>query len=388
MCLRLQVHVYRVAPSLTVIEKTVAKALAARFGFTDAFAGGVSQPGGSGANLTALVIARNSMYPETKARGSGERKFVLFTSAHGHYSFEKAAQICGLGSEAVRPVPVDAQGQMLGGELARMIQEVRAAGETPFFVNATAGTTVLGSYDPLDELADICRQEGLWLHVDGSWGGSVIFSDAHRHKLHGSGKADSLTVNPHKMLGVPITCSFLLTGDLRRFHNSNTLRAEYLFHDDDSKPRSTPDDSGYEAWDLADLTLQCGRKGDAVKLAMAWVFYGASGFEKRIDHAFSVAEHLTALVEDSADLILVSHNPPACLQVCFYFARDGQLGPQAMTSSQTKRIAEGLLKRDFLVDFAPGKDGLFFRVVVSLNTRQETVDRLVTTIVELGRQGA
>ena len=100
-----------------------------------------------------------------------------------------------------------------------------------FFANATAGTTVMGAYDPLEEIADIGQAYGLWFHVDASWGGSVVFSDKYRFRLNGAERANSLTVNPHKVFGVPVTCSFLLTSDLRKFHRANSLPAGYLFHD-------------------------------------------------------------------------------------------------------------------------------------------------------------
>ena len=382
-------HVYKVAPALTVIEKTVTRALANRFGFVGSHAGGISQSGGSGANLTALVAARNCLFPQTKTNGCGSRRLVLFTSAHGHYSFEKAANICGLGSQAVRSVPVDEQGRMSVPDLHCMISESRKLGETPFFVNATAGTTVLGSYDPLEDIGEVCRQEQLWFHVDASWGGSVVFSDAQRPKLHGAEKAQTLTVNPHKMLGVPLTCSFLLANDLRQLHNANTLPAAYLFHTSEGQPTidsSSADDA--EVWDLADLTLQCGRKGDALKMALSWVRYGSEGFSERIDHAFCVAQHLAELVEESTDIVLASTNPPPCLQVCFYFAPGGSLGTKENNSAHTRRIANALLQRDFLVDYAPSEHGLFFRVVVSLNTTHETVQKLVKAIIASGNSGS
>lgn len=371
-----------------MIEKAVTRSLARLFGFHGLNAGGISQPGGSGANLTALVVARNSLFPSTKIKGSRAENLVLFTSAHGHYSFEKAAQICGLGSEAVKPVPVDPEGRMKVSELKHMVRESRRNGEIPFFVNTTAGTTVLGSYDPLVEIADVCQDEQLWFHVDASWGGSIVFSETHKHKLRGGERADTLTVTPHKMLGVPITCSFLLTNDVKRFHTANTLPAAYLFHTRETERSINGEiNSTFDAWDLADLTLQCGRKGDSLKLAMSWVWYGSEGFAERIDHAFDVAGVLANLVENSSDLILVSHNPPPCLQVCFYFARDGRLGSKAENSDCTQHVAKDLLVRDFMVDYAPGENGLFFRAVVSLNTRRETVEKLVATVVELGRLG-
>lgn len=221
-----QVHVYQVSPVLTLIEKHVSRELALLFGLDGPHAGGMTQPGGSASNSSSVIIARNTLYPETKRSGLGGRRFVLFTSAHGHYSLEKAAQIHGFGSDAVRPVPVDAQGRMDPAALRRLIQEAKDQGEIPFYVNATAGTTVLGSFDPFDEIADITEEFGLWLHVDGSWGGSIVFNEQIRQtRLKGVERANSIAVNPHKMLGTPVTCSFLLGKDMTQFWQAMTLPA-------------------------------------------------------------------------------------------------------------------------------------------------------------------
>jgi glutamate decarboxylase len=211
---------------LTLVEKHVSLQLANLFGFTGPHAGGMSQPGGSASNSTSVVIARNTLYPETKQSGIGARRFVIFTSAHGHYSLEKAAQLFGFGSDAVRGVPIDIDGRMIPSELQRMIKEAKASDEIPFYVNATAGTTVLGSFDPFDEIADICEEHGLWLHVDGSWGGSIAFNEEiSASRLKGVERANSIAVNPHKMLGTPMTCSFLLGKDMRQFWKAMTLPA-------------------------------------------------------------------------------------------------------------------------------------------------------------------
>jgi glutamate decarboxylase len=224
--LNTNVHVYQVSPVLTLIEKYTARTLARLFGLSGEDAGGISQPGGSASNQTSIVIARNTLFPETKTDGYGAQRFVLFTSEHGHYSLEKAAQMFGFGSKAVWSVPVDGFGQLIPSKLEELIAEARSRGFTPFYVNATAGTTVLGSFDPFEAIADICKREKLWMHVDGAWGGSVVFSETLRKgRLNGIERADSIAINPHKMLGVPMPCSFLLGKDLREFHRANTLPA-------------------------------------------------------------------------------------------------------------------------------------------------------------------
>lgn len=318
------------------------------------------------------------MFPEIKTHGSIGKRLVLFTSSHGHYSFEKAAQICGLGSEAVWSVAVDSEGCMDVDDLESQINTAINQGYTPFFVNATAGTTVLGSYDPLGKIAHTCVKHKLWFHIDASWGGAVVYSERLKQKMRGSEHADTITYNPHKMLNVPVTCSFLLISDLIKAWRANTLPANYLFHDDaDGGEQELPND-------LADMTLQCGRKGDALKLALSWNYYGTKGFEARIDRAFDVAAFLANIVKDNTNLRLVSTLPPPCLQVCFYFAPEGQLYTAATKSKVTKAIAKRLWTEDFSVDFAPGEDGHFLRAVVSLETRESTVERLVESVVRLG----
>jgi glutamate decarboxylase len=374
-----QVHVYQVSPALTVIEKTTARAFASLVGFTGPHAGGVSQQGGSASNTTSIIIARNTLYPESKTAGNGSHKFTLFTSEHGHYSLEKAAQMCGLGTDNVISIPVDDKGRMIPSSLESAILASKEKGNTPFYVNATAGTTVLGSYDPFEEISKICKKHNLWMHIDGSWGGPVIFSAEHKYKMKGAELADSLAINPHKMMGVPVTCSFLLGSDMRIFHKANTLPAGYLFHSDSS---SSPSE---EVWDLADLTLQCGRRGDSLKLALSWIYYGTSGFESQINHAFSIASYFATSISSRPNFILISENPPPCLQVCFYYAKDRKLSEKKEENTKvTAEIVQKLILRGFMVDYAPGEKGGFFRVVVNRETRRGTVDGLIKGIEEIG----
>jgi glutamate decarboxylase len=316
--------------------------------------------------MTSIVIARNTLYPTSKTAGNGDHKFVLFTSAHGHYSLEKAAQMLGIGSDNVVSVPIDAQGRLIPSELEKLVQKTKNEGNTPFYVNATAGTTVLGSFDPFKEISTICKKHNLWLHVDASWGGPVVFSSKQKHKIAGVELADSLAVNPHKMMGVPITCSFLLGPDLNNFHEGN--------------------ESG-EVWDLADLTLQCGRRGDSLKLALSWIYYGSDGFESQIDNAFDIASYFATEISKRKDFVLVSENPPPCLQVCFYFAKGGKLAERIEdNTAATSEIVHKLIPRGFMVDYAPGEEGSFFRVVVNRETIRGTIDGLIKAIEEVGNE--
>lgn len=372
-----KLHVYQVSPALTVIEKTTARALAVRFGFTGPQAGGVTCQGGSSSNLTSLVVARNTLYPDSKTAGNSKHDFVVFTSAHGHYSVEKSAMICGLGDSNVWKVPVDEGGSMRADKLRELVVRAKEQGKTPLYVNSTAGSTVRGSFDPFEEISSICKEFGMWLHIDASWGGPAIFSAQQRWKLKGSNLADSLTVNPHKMMNAPTTCSFLLGPDMRKFNKANSTTAGYLFHGNTDE----------DIWDMADLTLQCGRRGDSLKVALAWLYYGANGFERQIDHAFDMAYYLHKLVQKADNFVTLSSDLPPCLQVCFYHAPGGILSDDPATNTaKTQTIVEKLIRRGFMVDYAPGEKGSFLRVAVNIQTLPSTIEGLVKAIEEAAKE--
>ncbi|KAL9600984.1 MAG: hypothetical protein Q9219_002806 [cf. Caloplaca sp. 3 TL-2023] len=398
--LNTNVHVYDASPALTIVEKATTRALAALFGLTGPHAGGISVQGGSASNTTSIVVARNTLFPETKTLGNAAegRSLVLFTSVHGHYSIEKAAQMCGFGSRAVWSVPTDPEGRMDPSALESLVRKAREEGKTPFYVNATAGTTVLGSYDPIRPISKVCREQNLWLHVDASWGGPVIFSpDLAQSRLDGSHLVDSIAINPHKMMGVPVTCSFLLGADLRQFHRANTLPASYLFHavdggggeDGKEGPKTDQPPQPSEIYDLADLTLQCGRRADALKLYLSWAYHGTAGYRTQVETAFSTAAYFASLVADHPDLVLVSTHPPPCLQVCFFYARRGEVKKGGEENTRvTREVVRGLVRRGFMVDYAGVDDGRgsFLRCVVSRGTRRGTVEGLVKAVVEEGER--
>lgn len=378
-------HVFTASPALTIIERYIGHKYAELFGFNDARSGGLTFPGGSYSNMTSMHMARSIHFPETKTQGNGSLKLAVFASAHCHYSVSKAAIMQGLGASSVFKVKVHEDGVMDTDDLVTKIEDALSKGYKPFYVNATAGTTVYGSFDPFNKIADITEKYGLWLHIDGSWGANVVFSQKQAGKMSGSNRAQSITVNPHKMLGVPCTCSFLLVPDMRKFPEANSMDADYLFH------RSGDDE---EMYDLADGTMGCGRRADALKLYLAWQYYGTQGYADRVDHAFEMTEYLARKTAEHPQLALLSSNPPPCLQTCFWFVPKSNTKAQIMSEASqksntyyTKKIATDMLKQSrFLVDYSPHPEfGHFFRVVLNSPTVTKTlVDDLVSTIVEIG----
>jgi glutamate decarboxylase len=136
-----------------------------------------------------------------------------------------------------------------------------------------------------------------------------------------------------------------------------------------------------EIYDLADLTPQCGRKGDALKMFLGWTFYGKAGYALAIENAFETAEYLFTLLSEHPDIVMVSKRPLPCLQVCFYYAKVGTLSDDFEANGKiTETIAQRLVTRGWMIDYAPGDQGKFFRAVVGRETRRETVEGLVKAI--------
>eukprot|EP00292_Cryptomonas_paramecium_P004390 CAMPEP_0113687838 /NCGR_PEP_ID=MMETSP0038_2-20120614/16175_1 /TAXON_ID=2898 /ORGANISM="Cryptomonas paramecium" /LENGTH=646 /DNA_ID=CAMNT_0000608531 /DNA_START=1 /DNA_END=1941 /DNA_ORIENTATION=- /assembly_acc=CAM_ASM_000170 len=207
------VHTYAAGPVFSVVERSLIARVAEMIGHPNpSICDGVFAPGGSHANLTAVMTARSVAFPHVANEGwKPEDKPVLFASAHSHYSIRQAASIMGMGAANIVQVPVDSEGRMRGPALDAALDAAVRAGRRPLAVVAVAGTTVLGAYDPVDELVPVCRRHGVWLHVDGAWGGGVLFSDELRDQLlRGVTEADSFCFNPHKLLGMPLQCSMLM----------------------------------------------------------------------------------------------------------------------------------------------------------------------------------
>ena len=160
------------------------------------------------------------------------------------------------------------------------------AGRTPLAVIATAGTTVTCAFDPLEEVAEACADHGAWMHVDGCYGASALFSPDHRHRLSGVERADSMVWNLHKMMGATQQCTALLVREPERLAACFSSGADYLFQPDKQ----------FGEWDLGDRTFQCGRRVDALKLWLAWKVRGDGGFAARIDHAVAMADFARMVV--------------------------------------------------------------------------------------------
>lgn len=382
-------HVYTVSPALSVLENYIGRKYAQLFFDDDQeTCGGLTFSGGSWSNITSMQIARALKYPDTKENGNANYKFAIYTSEHCHYSVVKGAILLGLGSLNVFKIKILPDGSMDVNNLSKVIESSVEQGYTPLYINGSAGTTVFGSYDPFEEISKVAKKFDCWFHIDGSWGGNVVFSETHKSKMKGSKLADSVTVNPHKMLGIPATCSFLLLPHVLHFQKSMSLSAPYLFHGRES------DDDSIENYDLADGTMGCGRRADSFKFYMGWLYYGKDGFADRVDHAFAIAKDFVEKISKNSKFKLVigsEKDLPACLQVCFYYKPSDYTDHD--NTEITRFISRELHKRGrYLVDFSPNptdknNEGEFFRVVFNSPTLTDSVvDDLINSIIEVGAE--
>ncbi|PKP14309.1 MAG: glutamate decarboxylase [Bacteroidetes bacterium HGW-Bacteroidetes-3] len=298
-------YTYEVAPVATSIETEMIRLMNRYSGYEDG--DGIFVSGGSNANLVAMFSARNKILPESRFDGYDRNlKLKAFVNEQAHYSFETAANILGIGAKNVIKVKSDKKGMMIPSELEKEIKASIERNEKPFFVAATCATTLLGAYDPIDEMAEICQKYDIWLHADGSFGGSLILSDQHRHLMRGIEKTDSFAWNPHKLMNIPLICSALLVkkrGTLQ--HNITDINADYIFHDID------------QIEDLGKKSIQCGRRVDAVKLWFAWKYFGLEGYQKRTDNLIAVATYAEEIVKNHKNLELLADRQS--FAVCFRY---------------------------------------------------------------------
>ncbi len=299
-------YTYEVAPVATLIEKELIDKMCGIVGYKNG--SGSFATGGSNANMLAMMSARNKTLPTVKNTGMQNTKVLTaFVSEQSHYSFDTAANILGIGSNNVYKIASDENGKISIDDLEQKIILSLKKGEIPFFIGATAGTTLLGAFDPFNEISEIAKKFGLWMHVDGSFGGSIILSEKYRHLFKGIEKSDSFTWNPHKLMNVPLIASVFLVNDKTRLlKNLTDLNTDYIYHDND-----------ISNYNLGKQSVQCGRRVDALKVWLAWKFFGDKGYEARINKMFDLADYAKQKVISNDNLKLLAERQS--LTVCFRF---------------------------------------------------------------------
>jgi aromatic-L-amino-acid/L-tryptophan decarboxylase len=264
-----------------------------------ATASGILLSGGSGANMTALACARESL------AGVMRDDLVLYVSDQAHSSLARAARTLGFHPDQVRVLPADRDHRMRPDLLAGAMAADAEAGRRPLFVSVSAGSTNTGAIDPLAELTEIARRHGAWVHVDAAYGGFAALTTRGREWLHGIEQADSVTLDPHKWLYQPFECGCLLVGDGARLRRAFTIVPDYL----------ADTEADEEEVNFSDLGVQLTRSARAFKVWLSISLFGTAAFRAAIDASLDLARLAEARVRELPELELLS---PAQLGiVCF-----------------------------------------------------------------------
>jgi aromatic-L-amino-acid decarboxylase len=294
--------VWKSSPALTEVEQVTLDWMRQWLGLPAPLFGQIFDTASTG-TMHTIAAARECADPDCRTQG-GSRDLILYASEHAHSSVEKGAIAVGIGQQNVRLIPSDAEFRMQPGALSAAIERDRAAGLRPFCVVATVGTTSTSSIDPVPVVAEIAERFGLWLHVDAAYGGAAALVPELQHVLDGAGRADSLVVNPHKWMGVPVDLSILYTRKPEIFKRAFSLSREYLRTAEDSR-----------VVNLMDYGVPLGRRFRALKLWFVMRYYGHVGLAARIRDHIAWARELAAQI--AADPRFELCAPVPLSLVCF-----------------------------------------------------------------------
>jgi aromatic-L-amino-acid/L-tryptophan decarboxylase len=333
------------------------------------FAEGTFTSGGMTSNLTALLAARERALPGCRVDGLGDRKAAVYCSAESHHSVVRAVEVCGLGSSAVRSIPVDEKHRMRPEALEEALSRDVSAGVVAVAVVATAGTTLTGAVDPLDAVADVCERHGVWLHIDGAYGlpGAAVPSAA--PLFAGLERADSATIDAHKWLGVQKSCSVVLLREKGRLQAAFGHEERYMLHEGDV---ANP----------VDRTLEYSRPFRSLRLWMAFRVYGAARYRAWIEATLANARLLADSLRESPEFELL--HDPMLSTVCFQHVPPGADNIDAHNIDLAREM-----QRDGRVFLAPATvDGhACLRVCfVNFRTTPEGVAFVLEVVKELGRR--
>ena len=318
--LNVNAMLWRSGPAQTELEGRVCDWLRQMMDLPEGFHGHINDTA-STSSLVALAAARHSLPGlDVRVRGLAGRPdappLVLYASDQAHSSIDKAAIVLGLGQENVRRIESDAEYRMSVPALAEAIASDRAAGRLPMAVVATVGSTSTTSIDPVEEIADLCARERIWLHVDAAYAGSAAICPEIRERMRGIERADSLVTNPHKWLFTPVDCSVLYVRDLALLRDAFSLIPEYL----------RTSESGVT--NLMDLGFQLGRRFRSLKLWMVIRAYGVEGLREHIRTHCALARDLAARIAAEPGFELSA--PAPFSTVCFRILPEGDGDPDRL----------------------------------------------------------
>ena len=347
------------APGMAAIEHGVIDWMTSLFELGER-ASGLMLSGGSIANFTGIVAARTSKLGDDLTRGT------LYVSPHTHHSVAKAARLAGFRNDQIRTVSVDADLRLEPEALAAAIDDDRRAGQEPFLAIGSAGTTDTGTVDDLSAIADVCRERGLWLHVDAAYGGFFQLTERGRSRLAGIEMADSISVDPHKGLSIPFGNGALLVRDEAHLIDANQGRGAYL----------NAEDNHQGLRDLASLGPELTRPARGVQVWLPLQLHGVAPFRAALDTALDLAE--SAFERLSSINGVQTPWQPDLSVVAFRFDDDdqGRAAMEAINRDRIVHVSSTLVGGRFVLRFA----------ILNRRTTMEHIDH-ATDIIEKSLAG-
>lgn len=355
------------------LERQLVQWVRGLFGFPET-AGGLLVSGTSMANLISVLIARTALLGASVRRtgiAASTQRLVAYTSTSAHLSIAQAMDIAGIGSDALRMIPVNGDYQMDVAALAEAIAADKQAGLTPFFIAATVGTVDVGAIDPLSAIAEFARREKLWFHVDGAYGALAILAPDLAPRLQGIGLADSLAFDFHKWGQVPYDAGFILVRDSRQQLDTFASPAAYLMRETRGLAAGSP-------WPC-DLGPELSRSFRALKTWFTIKVYGAEKLGHIIANTCLLAQHLEQRIAASPQLELLA--PVALNIVCFRYrsADANRINAEITVAVQESGIA------------APSTTLLHGKLairaaIVNHRTTADDIDALVNAVLDFGNR--
>lgn len=302
--------IYEVGPASTAMERVVIEWVCNFFYPGNKNSGGVLTSGGSLGNLTAILAARENFLIKN-AETPNTSDLCIMASANSHYSVQRSALIMGIPNENLINIQVEEDFKMSLKSVQSAYKKVKQSGKQTFVLVANACSTATGSYEPVDDLADFCKENNIWLHIDAAHGGPAILSDKYNHYLKGIEKADSVVMDFHKMMLTPALTTAVLFKDNTTSYETFTQNASYLLKEK----------KDLKWYDIAARSIECTKKPMAVKVFLSIKTYGKELFSEFIDKTYDLAREFAQYLSKQKNFELAAM--PESNIICFRYVKHG-----------------------------------------------------------------